>query len=189
MVHSLLVYTCGALTIVLFIGLNAIASNVVRVITEDGLIRCGLRRLTRGLPAMLLWMLLTILWIFILAGVAHAWSIGRMGEWIDFDFSNNLWYSFITITTVGLGDFAIPHEEYEARDMFSIPLIMLLGFVILGTFAEKLIVLLVPLWPREFDELEKLLQATQPPDPDGGEVEDWRTSNGATSIPQRRHSI
>ena len=193
--YSNLVFTFGAITIILFVGLNATAANVVRVLVDDALIRSRLRRLTQGLPAMVLWMLLTIIWIFVLAGVTRAWTTDRMGSYTNFSFPDNVWYSYITITTVGFGDFHIPHEEFRARDMFSIPLLILLGFVILGTFAEKLMGFLEPFWPQ-FEDFEQILEATRPPEPGRDELEQWRKKNGEIDVSasnksavERRHSL
>ena len=97
----LLVFTFGGLTIILFLALNATAGNVVEVVVDDFLIRKGLRRLTRGFPAVLVWLVLTISWTTFVAVVSLTWTEDRLGgPQEEFTVQDALWFSYITITTV-----------------------------------------------------------------------------------------
>jgi len=72
-----------------------------------------------------------------LAGISMAYSRHRHGE-LEFELEDFFWYSFISITTVGLGDIYINHDKFLHYDMFYVPLVMLLGFVLLANFLLKL---------------------------------------------------
>lgn len=56
----------------------------------------------------------------------------------DITLNEGLWFAFVSITTVGFGDYYISHDMYEQSDMFYIPLMMLSGFVCLANFLMKL---------------------------------------------------
>jgi hypothetical protein len=105
----LLIYTLGFITIIAFIALNANASFILATIVDDSLIRLGLRRLTKGFGAVLLWLLLTILWMLVVAFSFRALSYWRIG--VRLSLSDAYWFSYITATTVGLGDLFIEHSE------------------------------------------------------------------------------
>ena len=52
----------------------------------------------------------------------------------------SFWFAWISSTTVGLGDFHIPHETFEPREMFYLPFMFLLAFVLLSNFLHKSLV-------------------------------------------------
>jgi hypothetical protein len=47
------------------------------------------------------------------------------------------WFSFISTTTVGLGDIYLEPEVIQARDLVTFPLLFLVGFVFLSSFLGK----------------------------------------------------
>jgi hypothetical protein len=47
------------------------------------------------------------------------------------------WFSFISTTTVGLGDIFLEPEVIQARDLVTFPLLFLVGFVFLSSFLGK----------------------------------------------------
>lgn len=97
------------MTIIGFLALNGTASNILMTIIDDLLIRLRLRKLTRGIPAVILWLCLLILWMLILALCAVLFFKNRVGE--DQPLANAYWFSYVTITTVGFGDIYLPHSE------------------------------------------------------------------------------
>ena len=50
---------------------------------------------------------------------------------------DRIWWAYMSITTVGLGDFYFPHETFLFRDMWLMPLPIMVGFVLLAIFLLK----------------------------------------------------
>lgn len=57
---------------------------------------------------------------------------------IDFSLREGYWFSYISTTTVGLGDIILEPEVIVEVDLVIFPLLFLLGFVILSSFLGKL---------------------------------------------------
>ncbi|CAB9527461.1 Potassium channel subfamily K member [Seminavis robusta] len=136
-----LVITLGFLTIIGFLALNNTAATVIRVIVDDMFLRCNLNSFVHGPIACIFWLAMTIVWVLVLAVSIMAYKDNRLGgaEEANFPLGDAFWFSYVTTTTVGFGDFHLEHEEFQVGDMFFIPLLVLIGFNILGIFAEKLI--------------------------------------------------
>ena len=154
-----LILTCGFITIIGFIGLNNSASGILMTIVDDFLLRLRLHKLTKGIGAVLLWLCLLIIWMLVLAAVIVAYYKNRIGSYLSL--WDAYWFSYITTTTVGLGDIYIPHEEFKPADMFRIPFAILCSFVVLGNFATKLVQWLV-VWFPDATTLESILAASRP---------------------------
>lgn len=178
-----LVYTCGFITIIGFIGLNSTASTFVLTIVDDVLLRLNLGRLTRGIPSVLLWLGLYVLAVLGLAAATIHWAKERINY--SMPLGDAFWFSYVTTTTIGFGDTSIPPEEFTPGDMFTIPFIVLCGFVLLGNFATKLVNCITEWFPADktlesilaASRAQKALETPQPlPDPPNG-------------VPMRRHSL
>jgi hypothetical protein len=55
----------------------------------------------------------------------------------DISLQDGYWFSFISTTTVGLGDIFLEPEVIQARDLVTFPLLFLVGFVFLSSFLGK----------------------------------------------------
>jgi hypothetical protein len=55
----------------------------------------------------------------------------------DFSFQDGYWFSYISTTTVGLGDIFLEPETIQSRDLVTFPLLFLVGFVYLSSFLGK----------------------------------------------------
>jgi hypothetical protein len=55
----------------------------------------------------------------------------------DLSLKDGYWFSFISTTTVGLGDIFLEPEVIQARDLVTFPLLFLVGFVLLSSFLGK----------------------------------------------------
>ena len=139
----ILVYTMGFLSILLFTAIIGKAGYVALVVADDALHRCRWSRLTRGWTAVAVWAAVFILWIGVIAGVAVAWSHQRMPrlnlpgqekgsgtERGTLLFRDAIWFSYISVATVGFGDIYIPPDTMQGTDMLYLPLIFLTGFVL-----------------------------------------------------------
>jgi hypothetical protein len=131
-----MVSTLGFLSILAFGGILANAGSIVAVIYEDALSRSHLKIFRHSLIGAALWAGITLLWIFYVADRSLKWWSDRLE---DFEVTRleSLWFAYISITTVGLGDFFLQPEVMFLRDVFRFSLLFLTGFVFLSTFLGK----------------------------------------------------
>lgn len=137
----MLVFFCGFFSILVFSALIGHAGYIMLTIVDDFFNRVGLKTLTKGITAVVFWFVMLLLWLFVVAGIFKLWiqvNYGEMAKYIDFDWFDAYWFAYITVTTVGFGDYNIPHDTARARDMFMVPIIILIGFVLLANFILKL---------------------------------------------------
>jgi len=150
----LLVYTLGFVSIIAFAAILGSAGYVMLTICDDFFLRVRLKRLADGFLSALFWLSAMLLWFCFVAfifrvgyerrfPVKEGITVQLDGASIlyqapPFSFSDGFWFSFITGTTVGLGDTHIDHETYLVRDMFYLPLMLLVSFLFLSNFAIKL---------------------------------------------------
>ncbi len=127
-------YTLGFLSIMGFTTCIGSASYVGLCIVDDFFQRFKIRKLVDGAFAALFW--LTMFWIGILsiAALAHVY---REVRYETLPFIDLIWFSFVSITTVGFGDIHVPHERFRYVDFLYIPTCMLLGTVMLANFMLK----------------------------------------------------
>ena len=83
----------------------------------------------------MLWATVYVVWIFVVAGWAMAWSRNRYGPLLQKDvgglpFRDAIWFAYISIVTVGFGDYHIPPDTVLVSDMFYLPFHFLIGFVL-----------------------------------------------------------
>eukprot|EP00542_Grammatophora_oceanica_P007572 CAMPEP_0194061478 /NCGR_PEP_ID=MMETSP0009_2-20130614/74747_1 /TAXON_ID=210454 /ORGANISM="Grammatophora oceanica, Strain CCMP 410" /LENGTH=320 /DNA_ID=CAMNT_0038712803 /DNA_START=270 /DNA_END=1233 /DNA_ORIENTATION=+ len=155
-----LVFTVGFVSIIAFTALTGKAGYVTITIVDDAFNRNRwLRPLSRGLPAVLFWFVVLVLWILFVAQMGRIYDMRRRDEEVldSFPLDDAIWFSYITMTTVGLGDIHVGHEEIRWGDMFYLPLLMLFGFVWLANFAVKLGTFVVHIWPED-ETLEEILE-------------------------------
>lgn len=130
-----LVYILGFVSILVFTALIGKAGHVCIVITDDFFERRRLlKRLSKGITACLFWFSVLCLWLLVIAGVAISYTDKRTGGALRAALNNAFWFSFVSITTVGFGDFYVDHTLFLPRDMFYVPLCFLVGFVLLANF-------------------------------------------------------
>eukprot|EP00521_Asterionellopsis_glacialis_P007400 CAMPEP_0195290162 /NCGR_PEP_ID=MMETSP0707-20130614/6136_1 /TAXON_ID=33640 /ORGANISM="Asterionellopsis glacialis, Strain CCMP134" /LENGTH=476 /DNA_ID=CAMNT_0040350251 /DNA_START=18 /DNA_END=1448 /DNA_ORIENTATION=- len=157
----LLVYTLGFLSIIAFAAILGSAGHIMLTICDDFFLRVRLKRLVDGFLSALFWLSAMLLWFFIVAaiykviyeerypvkeGITLQFNDGQSYPYKSppISFSDGFWFSFITGTTVGLGDLYIAHETYSVRDMFYVPLLFLVSFLFFSNFAIKLAGIMSP---------------------------------------------
>lgn len=99
------------------------------------------------------------LWLLVIAGVALSYAYKRGDGRLITELNDAFWFSFISITTVDFGDIYIPHSLFLPRDMFYLPLFLLVGFVFLANFLLKLSNVLRKYLPQ--DHLEDTLKLSR----------------------------
>lgn len=133
-----LVFTMGFISILAFTACIGSASYVFLAIADDFFLRViKMKRFANGFLSVLFWLVIFWLWILVLVGVNALYSKARYGAVAD-AFVDRLWWAFISVTTVGFGDFHIPHDTFTLVDMLYVPLTLLVGFVFLANFLLKL---------------------------------------------------
>lgn len=152
-----LVYTFGFASILVFTALIGKAGNVCIIIADDFFRRRRiLKRLSKGIVACLFWFTALCLWLLVISGVAISYINKRTGGSRSVALNDAIWFSYISVSTVGLGDFHVDHTLFLPRDMFYVPLCFLVGFVLLANFLMKLSDILIKYLPC--DRLEENLR-------------------------------
>jgi len=134
-----MVATLGFFCILVFTAVSTQAGYVSLAVADDFFKHHGLNRLRSGYTAVLFWLALYHLWNLLIAYIALTWTTYKaLNGNNDFMFlPDAFWFAFITSTTVGFGDYFFPHEIFKFYDMFYIPPILLIGFVLLANFIIK----------------------------------------------------
>ena len=133
----LMVYVFGFLSIILFSGVIGHAGYIILTIVDDFFFCVGLRKFTEGVKSVLFWFVMMVLWLFVSAWLYIGYV--TIGEGGSFSFlTDACWFAFISVTTVGFGDFHVPHDSIRVYDMIWMPFTLLIGFILLANFLIKL---------------------------------------------------
>jgi len=132
-----MVGTLGFASILAFGGILANAGSIVAVLWDDFIERSGCKSLQHPVVGCAVWGCTFVIWMFFLANSTLRWWQDRLvdgpGTW------EGVWYAYISITTIGLGDFFLQPEVVFLIDVFRHAGLFLTGFVFLSTFLGKLV--------------------------------------------------
>ena len=156
-----MVFTAGFVSILLFGAVLAKAGSIVTTIVDDASDRLKLTKVNKPWVGTLFWGCLYYGWMCIIALYAAWWKNDRLGEHMQY--KDAYWFSFISTTTVGLGDYFLEHEVIQKRDLIAWPLLFLTGFVLLSSFLNKLSEWMLGWFPRNRPTLEERLENTDVP--------------------------
>lgn len=144
-----------------FGGISLLAGSVVAVVMDDFFKKNRLTFLTRPWAGAIFWAVIAILWLIMQSTIGfYWWNERQLG--VAFTRSNSLWWSYISSTTVGLGDFFLAPEVIFVLDVFSWSIIFLLGFVFITTFLNKVRILLARFSSTTIELLQERLARTSP---------------------------
>lgn len=119
-----------------FGAITVLTSRVWTAIIDDFLKRTKLEHLSRPSIATPVWGLAAIAWIAVIAEGARTWWVERVPGY-EFTKADSYWFGYISVLTVGLGDFYLQPQGLFLRDVFTWASRMLSGFVIVSTFLGK----------------------------------------------------
>ena len=128
-----MVYTFGFFSILAFAGILSTSGYILSKLAEDRMHRLRLHVLTKPWLSCICWGLVYYAWMLISASAAETWKGRRLGDY-SFGLRDGYWFSYITSTTVGLGDIYLEPEVFVLSDLFTFPILFLLGFVYLAAF-------------------------------------------------------
>lgn len=156
-----MVYTLGFFSILLFAVVLAQSATIATAICDDWVDRVHLSHLRIPWAGCIYWGSLYYLWMLIIARYTQSWKEYRLEE--EFLLGTAYWFSFISTTTVGLGDYYLEHALLLPADVFVFSLLFLFGFVLLSNFLVKLSELVTGFFPSRGPSFEELLKKTNVP--------------------------
>ena len=131
-----MVFTLGFFSILFFAVVLAQSGTIITAIFDDWVERVHLSCLTIPSIAMLFWGCLYYGWMLIIAAYTQNWMIFRLEK--EFRFGTAYWFSYMSTTTVGLGDYYLDHSVLLPVDLVVFSLLFLFGFALLSNFLVKL---------------------------------------------------
>jgi hypothetical protein len=156
-----LVSGLGWVSIILFGGISALAGNVLAIILDDFFTKYHLRFMTNPIYGATLWAVAAVGWLNIQAFIGFDWWQDKDPEQ-EFTSFDALWWSYISSTTVGLGDYFLAPETIFVVDVFNWSLVFLCGFVTLTSFLGKVADIFVDVSPNATKNLKERLARTNP---------------------------
>jgi hypothetical protein len=98
-----MIYTLGFLSILMFAIILGTAGTIIVTIWDDFINRTKLHQLNIPWVACVFWGFCYYAWLLAIAVVTQNWKEARLGD--DMEFSEAYWFSYISTTTVGFGDY------------------------------------------------------------------------------------
>ena len=133
-------YTFGFFSIFLFLAVVTQSATIIIAVVDDLIEELNLRRLTKGFTSCLCW--LVILWsMIVLIGYlifllyANRSSLKRMKD--DFPMSEYIWFSYISVTTVGFGDYSFPTIGTRLQSVIFFVFVIMCGNALVAAFTLK----------------------------------------------------
>jgi Ion channel len=162
----LIVVTAGLLSLILFGAVLGLCGYVILVIFDDAVSRlhCGVVKKLLGNPVfgLLLWGTIWLLYALAMAKDFEFWWEARLPEFAaDLDRIDLLWFSSISFSTIGLGDYYLQPEVIFASDTLKYSVLFMIGFVFLSTFFGKIVETLATVMPKKHNSLEHRLAKTR----------------------------
>jgi len=137
----LMIYSFGFFSILAFTTSIGHAASVMLIIVDKmyGNSHKYFKHLTHGFPAVLVWFVALLAWLFVITGV-HIWY----EKYLDGNpFLDTVWWTYASITTIGFGDIHKPNNIIDWGEIFIFGPMLMLGFVLLGNFLIKLAAVLM----------------------------------------------
>jgi hypothetical protein len=114
-----------------------VAGLVVSIIGDDFFQKVNLRFMTRDLPSAIFWGTMAFAWIVLVAKLALIWRNQQFLASLD-ERMDSLWFSYISLLTVGLRDFNVEMEYVFFSDLFVWTFGFLIGFTFISSFLNQM---------------------------------------------------
>jgi len=154
-----MVYTLGFASLIAFGAILGNAGNIVTAIWDDWVERTRFKKIRAAWIGSIVWGALYYLWMLVTALKTKKWKEERLGE--PFEFKDAYWFSYISTTTIGLGDIYLEHAQLKQSDLLEFALVLLFGFILLANFFVKLSETISNLFPRNRPTFAQRLATTR----------------------------
>ena len=131
-----MVFTVGCLNILLFGAVEFAAGYVLSSLANDVAARNGIPLGSKPCIACVFWAILLYLWMLLIAYAYQQWKNNRLDQETDLNVA--YWFSYISTTTIGLGDLYLDPEVLITPDLFTFPILFLVSFSLFGSFLAEL---------------------------------------------------
>jgi hypothetical protein len=149
----------GWISIVIWAVILYVAGAVVSIIMDDFFRKVNLRFMTRNLPSTIFWGAMSFAWIVFVAELALLWRNRQFSAGLD-ERMDSLWFSYISLLTVGLGDFYVDPEYMFFSDLFIWMFVFLIGFTFLSSFLNQMGDLFKAYFPDGGEHMKERLRNT-----------------------------
>ena len=130
-----------------------IAGYTYTTIADDLFTRFNIKWLQRPAYSAPMWGFFSVSWIVIIAYKARLFWDSRTPDF-EYTTGDSYWFSYITVLTVGLGDFVLQPQGMFISDVFQWTTLLLHGFVFISSFLGKFGELLQNCFPQHREGLE-----------------------------------
>lgn len=170
-----LVGCLGWICIICWAMILFVAGKVVGIVIDDIFRKCRCRAMMGDFQSVIVWGAVSGLWIAVVGQVYHFWynftdhpddfNWNIFGEthssYSEITIGEAYWFSYISLLTVGLGDFYLDAESLFYRDLIIWTSCFLVGFTFLSTFLGQLADLANQLFPDSGEALKVRLMNTK----------------------------
>ncbi|KAG7345566.1 ion channel [Nitzschia inconspicua] len=149
------------ITVIVWALILYVAGQVLSIIMDDFFRKCHMQFMTRGIFSAILWGFLGFLWIVVIAELGYLWwNSSRSPPNGHVERSDAMWWAYISMLTVGLGDFYLEPEFIFFQDVFVWAFVFLVGFTFLSTFLNQMGDLCKDVFPDSGEALKERLRNT-----------------------------
>jgi hypothetical protein len=154
-----LVSGLGWITIIAWAVVWIVAGKVTGIILDDMFRKIHLRFLTGEWISATFFGFLGWLWMLFMAWIGLIWWDERIEDHGK-SLADSLWWSYISLLSVGLGDYFLEPEVFFYQDVAIWSFMFLTGFTFLSTFLDKIAILSEGYFPDSGDALKERIRNT-----------------------------
>ena len=136
-------YTFGFFSIFLFLAVVTQSATIIIAVVDDLIEELNLRRLTKGFTSCLCWLVILWSYIILLGYLVHViLANARSKDFAQYylPMSEYIWFGYISVTTVGFGDYKISTSYGTKLQGLGIAMFIFLiffGHIIVASFTLK----------------------------------------------------